>query len=40
MNLALGDLLPRRTAHGEVIDFLLEIGDRLLPIEVNSTSQP
>jgi predicted AAA+ superfamily ATPase len=29
-----------RTAIGEEVDFVIEVGDRLLPIEVKATNRP
>ena len=34
------EILYWRTARGEEVDFVLEIGDRLVPIEVKATSRP
>jgi uncharacterized protein len=34
------DVMYWRTSNGEEVDFVVEAGDRLLPIEVKSTTQP
>jgi uncharacterized protein len=34
------EILYWRTARGEEVDFVLEIGDQLVPIEVKATSRP
>jgi uncharacterized protein len=34
------DVMYWRTTNGEEVDFVVEAGDRLLPIEVTSTSRP
>ena len=34
------EILHWRTAAGEEVDFVIEVGDRLLPIEVKATTRP
>ena len=38
--LARAEILYWRTTAGEEVDFVVEVGDKLLPIEVKSTSRP